>query len=90
MEPYRNEGTDLLSSFNATVEDKRIYQNFQMQTLLRVNHIKVSGNKLELVKAIKDRSCTILHRSCQTSDEPVPDKDLDSGVTGKSGMFPKN
>lgn len=40
MEPYRNEGTDLLSLLNATMEDKRIHQNFQMQTFLRVNHIK--------------------------------------------------
>ncbi|XP_061191601.1 uncharacterized protein LOC133199778 [Saccostrea echinata] len=98
MEPLRNEGTDLPLSFNTTVEDVLNYQKSQIQTFLRVNHIKVSGNKLELaqrvVKAIKDRSCTTPsqippHQSCQTSGLPVPDiKDLDSGWAGKSDMFP--
>ncbi|XP_061186982.1 uncharacterized protein LOC133195130 [Saccostrea echinata] len=97
-EPLRNEGTDLPLSFNTTVEDILNYQKSQIQTFLRVNHIKVSGNKLELaqrvVKAIKDRSCTTPsqippHQSCQTSDVPVPDiKDLHSGWAGKSDMFP--
>ena len=81
------------------MEDILNYQNSIIQKFLRVNHIKVNGNKLEpaqrVVKAIKDRSCTTpsqipTHQSCQTSDVPVPDiKDLHSGWEGKSDMFPK-
>lgn len=99
MEPLRNEGTDLPLSCNITLEVLLNYQKSQIQTCLRINHIKVSGNKLELaqcvVKAIQDRSCTTPsqippHQSCQTSDVPAPDiKDLHSGWAGKSDMFPK-
>lgn len=98
METLRNEGIDLPLSFNTTVEDILKFKKSQIQTFLRVNHIKVSGNKLELaqrvVKAIKDRSCTTPSQipPCQTSDVhvPVPDiKDLHSCWAGKSDMFPK-
>lgn len=103
METLRNEGTDLPLSLNTTVEDILNFQKSQTQTFLRVNHIKVSDNKLELaqrvVKAIhvQDCSCTTLSQipprwSCQTSDvpRPVPDiKDLHSGWADKSDMFPK-
>lgn len=98
MEPLRNEGTTLPLSCNITVEVILNYKKSQIQTFLRVNHIKVSGNKLELaqrvVKAIQDRSCTTPsqippHQLCQTSDVPVPDiKDLHSGWAG-TDMFPE-
>ena len=98
MDPLRNEGTDLPISHNATVEDILDFQKSHIQTFLRVNHLKVSGSKLELAQhvldAIKARSCTAqtssipTHISCQNSD--IPDiKDLRSGWAGKSDMFPK-
>ena len=84
-------------SHNATVEDILDFQKSHIQTFLRVNHLKVSGSKLELaqrvVDAIKACSCTAqtssipTHISCQNSD--IPDiKDLHSGWAGKWDMFP--
>ena len=96
MDPLHNEGTDLPISHNATFEDIHDFQKSHIKTFLRVNHLKVSGSKLELAKravnAIKARSCTAqtsstpTHISCQNSD--IPDiKDLHSGWAGKSDIF---
>lgn len=101
MDSLITDATTLIISPNTTVEDVLNFTKTEIQNFLRLNNIKISGNKLHLAQRVVD---TIQSRCGQTCSElsdcaPVDitsctDKipiisELNSGWTGSSAHFPK-